>query len=157
MNQTASFIRQVADTALWAAVHRAKEDERPDPQFRDQVARRLAEEGSCLFSSLDTELRAMTNERMLDLFRQVVLSDQELDELSVGIADRVNHLPASPSEIFHIKVSIELIRAIRRFDSASSQLVETTNSLTRKGLWLSGAALFIAAASLVVAIIVLVK
>src|SRR5262249_16508798 len=36
------LIRNVSDTALWAAVYRARETERPDALFRDPYARRLA-------------------------------------------------------------------------------------------------------------------
>lgn len=39
-----TLIHDISDTALWAAIHRAKESERPDPQFRDPFARRLAGE-----------------------------------------------------------------------------------------------------------------
>ncbi|HEX8171534.1 MAG TPA: SAM-dependent methyltransferase [Thermoanaerobaculia bacterium] len=37
-------IRNVSDTAAWAAVYRARESERPDALFRDPYARRLAGE-----------------------------------------------------------------------------------------------------------------
>lgn len=39
-----SSIRNVSDTALWAAAYRARETERPDALFRDHLARRLAAE-----------------------------------------------------------------------------------------------------------------
>lgn len=38
------IVHHVSDTALWAAIHRAKETERPDAQFRDPYAKRLAGE-----------------------------------------------------------------------------------------------------------------
>jgi methyltransferase (TIGR00027 family) len=37
-----ALIRNISDTALWAAVYRARETERADPLFRDPFARRLA-------------------------------------------------------------------------------------------------------------------
>ena len=40
-----SLIRDISDTALWAAIHRANESERKDAFFRDPFARRLAGEG----------------------------------------------------------------------------------------------------------------
>src|SRR5258708_33305326 len=40
----ASTIRDVSDTALWVAVYRARETERPDAHFRDPFAGRLAGE-----------------------------------------------------------------------------------------------------------------
>jgi methyltransferase (TIGR00027 family) len=46
MNQsqatTEPLIRNISDTACWAAIYRARETERPDPLFRDPFARRLA-------------------------------------------------------------------------------------------------------------------
>src|SRR5438552_3291041 len=42
MTQTELLIRNISDTALWAAVYRARESERPDALFRDPLARRLA-------------------------------------------------------------------------------------------------------------------
>jgi methyltransferase (TIGR00027 family) len=38
------LIRNISDTALWVAVYRARETERPDALFRDPLARRLAGE-----------------------------------------------------------------------------------------------------------------
>ncbi len=38
------LIRNISDTALWVAVYRARETERPDAVFRDPLARRLAGE-----------------------------------------------------------------------------------------------------------------
>jgi len=37
-------IHNISETARWAAIHRAKETERPHPQFRDPFARQLAGE-----------------------------------------------------------------------------------------------------------------
>ncbi len=46
MSQTGApagpLIRNISDTALWVAVYRARESERPDALFRDPFARRLA-------------------------------------------------------------------------------------------------------------------
>jgi len=39
---TEPLIRNISDTALWVAMYRAMETERPDPVFRDPYARRLA-------------------------------------------------------------------------------------------------------------------
>src|SRR5262245_21446726 len=38
------LIRNISDTALWVAVYRTRETERPDALFRDPLARRLAGE-----------------------------------------------------------------------------------------------------------------
>jgi len=44
MNEPESSIRNICDTARWVAVYRARETERTDAVFRDQLARRLAGE-----------------------------------------------------------------------------------------------------------------
>ncbi len=42
MSHTEPLIRNISDTALWSAVFRARENDRPDAVFRDPFARRLA-------------------------------------------------------------------------------------------------------------------
>jgi methyltransferase (TIGR00027 family) len=42
MSQTGPLIQNISDTARWAAVYRARENDRPDALFRDPFARRLA-------------------------------------------------------------------------------------------------------------------
>jgi methyltransferase (TIGR00027 family) len=42
VSQSEPLIRNISDTARWAAVYRARESERPDALFRDPFARRLA-------------------------------------------------------------------------------------------------------------------
>jgi methyltransferase (TIGR00027 family) len=42
MSASEPLIRNISDTALWAAIYRAQESERPDAVFRDPFARRLA-------------------------------------------------------------------------------------------------------------------
>src|SRR6266850_2251843 len=44
MSQGEPAIRNISDTALWVAVYRARESDRPDALFRDPYARRLAGE-----------------------------------------------------------------------------------------------------------------
>jgi methyltransferase (TIGR00027 family) len=41
-NQAEQSLRNISDTALWVAVYRARESERPDALFHDPFARRLA-------------------------------------------------------------------------------------------------------------------
>jgi methyltransferase (TIGR00027 family) len=49
----ASPIRNVSDTALWVAIYRAMESERPDALFRDPYARRLGgERGEAIVASM---------------------------------------------------------------------------------------------------------
>jgi methyltransferase (TIGR00027 family) len=53
------LIRNVSDTALWAAMYRAAETDRPDALFRDPFARRLAgERGRQIAESLPGAVRA---------------------------------------------------------------------------------------------------
>ncbi len=42
VNATEPLIRNISDTALWAAAYRARETDRPNPVFRDPFARKLA-------------------------------------------------------------------------------------------------------------------
>ena len=42
MSSAEPLIRDISDTARWAAVFRARETDRPDAVFRDPFARRLA-------------------------------------------------------------------------------------------------------------------
>lgn len=42
MSETGPLVRNISDTALWVAVYRARETERPDALFRDPWARRLS-------------------------------------------------------------------------------------------------------------------
>ncbi len=42
MNDADPLIRNISDTALWAAMYRARESDRPDAVFHDRFARRLA-------------------------------------------------------------------------------------------------------------------
>jgi methyltransferase (TIGR00027 family) len=44
MSQAEPLIRNISDTACWAAIYRARETDRPDALFRDPFARRLAGE-----------------------------------------------------------------------------------------------------------------
>jgi len=53
MSQPQPAIRNISDTAHWAAVYRARESERPDALFQDRHARRLAgARGEQIFASL---------------------------------------------------------------------------------------------------------
>lgn len=59
MSESEPLIRNVSDTALWAAVYRAAETERPDALFRDPFARRLAgERGIQIAASEPSSIRA---------------------------------------------------------------------------------------------------
>src|SRR6185437_12618415 len=50
------LVRDISDTALWAAAFRARENERPDALFRDPLAARLAgPRGFMIANTLSTE------------------------------------------------------------------------------------------------------
>lgn len=56
--QSESLIRNISDTALWVAVYRARESDRPDALFRDPYARRLAgERGEQIAKTMQASLR----------------------------------------------------------------------------------------------------
>jgi methyltransferase (TIGR00027 family) len=58
MSQGEPPIRNISDTANWAAVYRARETERPDALFRDPFARRLAgERGEQIFATMPAKHR----------------------------------------------------------------------------------------------------
>jgi methyltransferase (TIGR00027 family) len=59
VSETAHPIRNISDTAMWAAVYRARESERADALFRDPFARRLAgERGEQIAKSIPFSERA---------------------------------------------------------------------------------------------------
>jgi hypothetical protein len=60
-------------------------------------------------------------------------------------------------QVLNTRVSLELIAAIQKFDQGSGMLVETTNTLTRKAIWLGAVAIVIAAASLGVSLVALLR
>ncbi len=58
MSRSEPAIRNISDTAHWAAVYRARETERPGGLFRDPFARRLAgERGEQIFAALPAKDR----------------------------------------------------------------------------------------------------
>ena len=71
------LIRNISDTALLAAVYRARETERADPLFRDPFARRLAgERGEQIAKSL-----VLSEKHSWSWFMRTYLFDQ----LSPGV------------------------------------------------------------------------
>src|SRR5205807_8557332 len=54
MTEAEPLLRNISDTARWAAVYRARETERPDALFRDPFARKLAgERGEEIANSIE--------------------------------------------------------------------------------------------------------
>jgi hypothetical protein len=79
----------------------------------------------------------MTPDEIIALLNKPILDENELQKLVDGVAGRIRHLPTTPGEVVQIKVSMELIRAIRRFDEASGVMAERSNKLNRRLLYLT--------------------
>ena len=57
-NRAEPSIRNISDTALWVAIYRARETDRPDALFRDPFARKLAgERGEQIAQEMQTGQR----------------------------------------------------------------------------------------------------
>jgi methyltransferase (TIGR00027 family) len=90
MSQTEPLIRNISDTARWAAVYRARESERPDALFRDPFARRLAgERGEQIADAIE-----FSNKNTWSWIARTYLFDQFItDQLQDG-CDMVINLAA---------------------------------------------------------------
>ena len=98
------LIRNVSDTALWVAVYRARETERPDAAFRDPFARRLAgERGEAIAASMPFFEKASWS-----FVARTVLFDRFIEEevragtdlvvnLAAGLDARPYRMDLSPS------------------------------------------------------------
>src|SRR5436309_2054705 len=87
---TEPLIRNISDTARWAAVFRAQETERPDALFRDPLARRLAGERG---QQIATAMTMHTKNAWSWVMRTYVV-DQYIERmLAVGV-DTVLNLAA---------------------------------------------------------------
>ncbi len=83
-------IRNISDTAVWAAVYRAEETKRPDALFRDPLAARLAgERGGAIRESLPRRAR-----RAWPWVARTVLFDRLITESIARGADLVLNLAA---------------------------------------------------------------
>src|SRR4029077_10456235 len=84
------LIRNISDTARWAALYRARETERPNPAYRDPFARRLAGEGGDEIA----RLMAFSEESTWAWVTRTVLFDQFVNEQVRGGVDMVVNLAA---------------------------------------------------------------
>ncbi len=84
------LIRNVSDTALWAAVYRAEENERPDALFRDPFAKRLAGERG---ARIEKEMKFSGNPKWPWIARTVAVDQTITDEIAAG-TDMVINLAA---------------------------------------------------------------
>jgi methyltransferase (TIGR00027 family) len=84
------LIRNISDTARWAALYRARESERPDAHFRDPLARKLAgERGEQIACSM-----AFTEKHAWTWTTRTVLFDRFISEQIQQGADMVLNLAA---------------------------------------------------------------
>jgi methyltransferase (TIGR00027 family) len=90
VSKTGPLVRDVSDTALWVAVYRARETERPDALFRDPFARRLAgARGEQIPVSMP-----FSDKATWAWVARTVLFDQFIEEQVRGGADLVVNLAA---------------------------------------------------------------
>jgi methyltransferase (TIGR00027 family) len=90
VSETGPLIRNVSDTALWVAVYRARETERPDALFRDLYARRLAgARGEQIATSMP-----FSDKATWAWVARTVLFDQFIEEQVRGGVDLVVNLAA---------------------------------------------------------------
>ncbi len=90
MSEQTHLVHHVSDTALWAAIHRARETDRPDGQFRDPFARRLAGERG---EHIATEL-AISEADSWSWMARTYLFDRFIDEQVKQGVDMVVNLGA---------------------------------------------------------------
>jgi methyltransferase (TIGR00027 family) len=90
MDESGPPIRNVSDTALWVAIYRARETERPDALFRDKYARRLAgARGEQIAASIP-----FSDKATWAWVARTVLFDQFIEEQVQGGVDLVVNLGA---------------------------------------------------------------
>jgi len=104
MDQTGPLIRNVSDTARWAAMYRARETDRKDALFRDPFARRLAgERGERIWRSMPGRERNdwtwVTRTYLYDRFitGEVAQGADLVVNLAAGLDARPYRLPLPPS------------------------------------------------------------
>jgi methyltransferase (TIGR00027 family) len=85
-----TLIHNISDTARWAAVYRARENERPDALFRDPFARRLAgERGEEIANAI-----AFSNKNTWSWIARTYLYDHFITQEIAGGCDLVINLAA---------------------------------------------------------------
>jgi len=105
MAQTAErLIRNISDTALWVAVYRARENDRPDALFRDPYARKLAgERGEQIAKQMQSRVShewpyiARTFRVDQILLEQIKEGADMVVNLAAGLDTRPYHMELPPS------------------------------------------------------------
>jgi methyltransferase (TIGR00027 family) len=104
MSESEPLVRNISDTARWAAVYRARETERSDALFRDPFARRLAgDRGEQIADGMPFSNKAtwawITRTVLFDRFITELIG-QGVDtvvNLAAGLDARPYRMPLSPS------------------------------------------------------------
>ena len=92
MSSPSPLIRDISDTARWAAWCRAVESERPDAHFNDHLAKRLSgDRGSAIEEAMSKGLGSTVSSLVV---RTVSLDKMLLDRISEGGIDTVANLAA---------------------------------------------------------------
>ncbi len=119
MKQAEPVIRNISDTANWAAVYRARETARPDALFHDPFARRLAgERGEQIFASMPARDRNewawVTRTFLFDQFitDQVGRGVDMVVNLAAGLDARPYRMPL-PASLKWIEVDLQDILAYK--------------------------------------------
>jgi len=119
MSQSEPVIRNISDTANWAAIYRARETARPDALFRDPFARRLAgERGEQIFASMPdrdrNEWAWVTRTFLFDQFitDQVGQGVDMVVNLAAGLDARPYRMPL-PASLKWIEVDLQDILAYK--------------------------------------------
>ena len=101
---TEPLIRNISDTARWAAVFRAQETERPDALFRDPLARRLAgERGQQIATAMTMHSKNawswVMRTYVVDQYiaRQLAAGVDTILNLAAGLDTRPYRMAVSPS------------------------------------------------------------
>ncbi len=87
MTQTERVIRNISDTALWAAIYRARENDRPNALFRDPFARRLAGERG---EQIAVSMRAHDKHEWAWIMRTVLFDRFIAEQVEQGVDMVVN-------------------------------------------------------------------
>ena len=102
-----------------------------------------------------TKVKMQGNER--NELRALLEKPGRYTDHDIETLRRTSHILAIGGDsyigIATLRASVELIDAIRRFDRTSADLVRTTNTLTRRILWITVGAIFVGVVQLAVAVI----
>jgi methyltransferase (TIGR00027 family) len=95
------MIEHVTDTALWVAVYRALESERPDALFDDPFARRLAGERGF---QIERHMKGTQHTRWSLTMRTVIIDDFILKQIAQGVDTVVNLGAGLDSRPYRLKL-----------------------------------------------------